>query len=61
VQTIFSVHFIGLHLMKGKVALCTFGNLYVEQSRMFPNIFITMPKELSIFLFCLGILFCYAV
>jgi hypothetical protein len=37
VQPIFSVHFMSLHLIKGNVALCTFGNFHVEQSRIFPN------------------------
>ena len=36
-QPIFSAHLMGLHLIKGKVTLCTFGNLHVEQSRIFPN------------------------
>jgi len=28
---------MGLHLIKGNVALLTFENLHVEQSRIFPN------------------------
>jgi hypothetical protein len=37
VQPIFSVYFMGLHLIKGKVAFCTFGKLHVERSRIFSN------------------------